>query len=200
MLKQLLIASAVLATTASVAFAGHAYKGEYKGEAPCPTYQYTTGPYVGFSLGDRTNYNGSPSVFKGIDANLSLGYGMMMNPAFYLAGEVFGLYTINVKDFPSVTGTTTNSVKSTWGWGLSVIPGYMITDYVLAYVRLGGISTRFNNADVTRTGWQVGVGGQTNVYQNWDLRAEYVYTGYGRVNGAKTQSDVFNVGLVYKFV
>ncbi len=49
MFKKLLIASAVLAASSSVAFAGHSYKGErdYKGEMPaapvCPTYSYAAG-------------------------------------------------------------------------------------------------------------------------------------------------------------
>ena len=56
MFKKLLIIG-LIASSTSVAFAG-GYKGEkdYKGEmaaAPCPTFM--AGPYIGLSIGDRTN-------------------------------------------------------------------------------------------------------------------------------------------------
>lgn len=203
MFKKLLIASAVLAVSTSVAFAAN-YKGDYKGEAapaPCPTYTYTTGPYIGLSVGDRTNYSGTPTTFKGIDGNLSVGYGAIWNDMFYLAGELFGLDTAKVKDFTNANKFGTVGAKSSWGVGASILPGLMITDHVLGYARLGAIRTRFNDQSTNKTGWQGGLGLQTNVYGNWDLRAEYVYTGYGNVSGiGNVSSDQANLGLVYKFV
>ncbi len=46
----------------------------------------------------------------------------------------------------------------------------MITDYVLGYGRLGVVRSRFSDQSNNATGWQVGLGGQTNLAQNWDLR------------------------------
>lgn len=213
MFKKLLIASAVLAVTSSVAFAAK-YKENYKDEAPpapCPTYTYMTGPYVGASLGSRNNYGGDPAVFRGVDLNVSAGYGMLLSPAFYLAGEAFALWTANVKDMTATdfSGNTV-SAKSTYSWGLSLIPGYMLTEHVLGYVRLGGIRTRFNGTNVSDTewGWQVGPGIQVPLDANWDMRAEYMVTRYGKVCTSgfnpnysfNTASDVFNLGVVYKFV
>ena len=206
MFKKLLVASAVLAVTSSVAFAGGSYKGErdYKGEmasAPCPSYSFAAGPYLGLSLGNRTNYTGSPTVFKGLDGILSLGYAGMVTPSFYLAGEVFGLATGNIKDLTYTFGTTTSSAKSNWSYGADLIPGYMITDYVLGYLRAGVVTTRFNGQGSTKTGGQLGLGGQTSLTTNWDLRGEYVYSQYGRVSGiGKVSADQVNLGLVYKFV
>ncbi|EKD72638.1 MAG: hypothetical protein ACD_45C00622G0015 [uncultured bacterium] len=201
MFKKLLIVSGVLAASSSVAFAGG---GNYKGEemAPCPVFTYTAGPYVGLSLGSRNNYSGSPTVFRGIDGNLSLGYGMMMSQ-FYLAGEIFGIWTANVKDLQYTQGTTSTSAKSNWAWGISLLPGYMIVDRVLGYVRLGGGRTHFNGTGVsdTVTGWHIGPGASIALNQNWDLRGEYIYTRYNTVtNLGKTSSDVFNLGVVYKFL
>lgn len=205
MFKKLLIASAVVALSSNVAFAAHAYKGDYKGEAaPCPSCPVHTfgGPYVGVSLGNRTNYTGSPVTFKGIDGILSAGYGAMLNPAFYLAGEAFMLWTAKVKDMTNTSNTgSTLSAKSNWSYGLDIIPGYLITDNFLGYLRAGVVRTRFNGQSTNKTGWQAGVGGETNVYQNWDLRAEWIYSGYGSVSGVgKMNSEQVNVGLVYKFV
>lgn len=197
MFKKLLIASAVL-TVSSVAFANHhSYKGDYKGEAPCPTYQFQAGPYLGVSLGDRTNYSGSPTVYKGLEGTLSAGYAGMLTPSFYLAGEIFGGDSWNLKD---VKGATPG-VRSSWSYGLDLIPGYMITDYVLAYLRVGVVRTRFSDQGNSSTGWQVGVGGQTNLWDNWDLRSEYIYSNYSSLSGlGKPNANQFNVGLVYKFV
>src|SRR3990167_7672648 len=207
MFKKLIIVSAILAASTSLAFAGQSYKGEkdYKGEmaAPCPTYTFATGPYVGLSIGDRTNYTGTPVVFRGIDGNLSLGYGALVNPAFYLAGELFGIGTINVKDLQNSNVTPTVSAKSNWSWGGSLIPGYMITDYVLAYVRLGGQSTHFNGVNVNQSkgGRHVGLGGETQIVQNWDLRGEYIYSRYGSLNNiGVVSSNTANIGVVYKFL
>lgn len=206
MFKKLLLVSMIVSAS-SIAFAGQSYKGEkdYKGEmaaAPCPTFM--AGPYIGLSVGDRTNYSGSPTVFKGIDGNLSLGYGALVSPSFYLAGELFGLGSASVKDLQNQLSVSRNiSVKSSWSYGLSIVPGYMITDTVLGYLRGGVIRTRFNgtNVGVNDTGWQIGLGGQTNLYQNWDLRAEYIYSYYGTVgNLGKVSSDQANLGVVYKFL
>lgn len=198
MFKKLLIASAVLAVSTSVAFAAN-YKGEYKGEvaAPCPTYHPAVAPYLGLSLGHRLNYSSSSLAFSGLTGTLSLGYGGIVAPAWYFAGEIFVDGTVKLHDFaPSAT-----SLKSTWDYGLSLIPGYMINDYLLGYIRVGVQNTRFSAASVNRTGWHVGLGGQTNVAPNWDLRAEYGYVYYGsNVYGAKPQSNSATVGLIYRFM
>ncbi len=205
MFKKLLIASAVLASCSSVAFAGHAYKGEkaykdYKDEMPCPKYQFAAGPYIGLSAGVRNNYTGTPTVYKGLEGILSLGYGVMLNPSWYLAGEIFGGDSAQLKDY-NEENNSNNGVKTTWNFGASIIPGYMITDYVLTYLRAGVVRARFSDMSTNKTGWQIGLGGQTNIYQNWDLRGEYVYSQYQSISGiGKPASDQVNLGIVYKFV
>lgn len=199
MFKKLLIASAVLVMGSSVSFAGkHHYKGEdYKGERMvCPTYQFTAGPYLGLSVGPRTNYTGTPTVYKAIEGTLSAGWAGMLDPMWYLAAEIFVGDSAQIEDYKN----SGNGVKSTWSYGLDIIPGFMITDHVLAYLRAGVIETRFQDQGQNKTGWQVGLGGQTNVYQNWDIRGEYVYSGYGKVSGiGKVSADQFNFGVVYKW-
>lgn len=201
MFKKLLIASAIAAIS-STAFAGHGYKGErdYKGEMPCPVYQFMAGPYLGLSVGVRNNYTGTPTVYKGIEGILSAGYGVMLNPLWYLAGEIFVGDSAQIKNYKDQL-TNTNGVKTTWNFGASLIPGFMITDHVLMYLRGGATRARFSTQSVNKTGWHIGVGGQTNVWQNWDVRGEYVYTQYPSVtNIGKPGTDQFNLGVIYKFV
>lgn len=203
MFKKLLIASVILASASSVALANHrSYKAErdYKNEmpAPCPTYQFAAGPYLGLSFGPRVNYTGDPVVYSGLEGTLSGGYAAMLSPVWYLAGEIFVGDSFNLKNYKDSSG---NGVKSTWSYGIDIIPGFMITDYVLGYVRAGVVRTRFSDIGKNSTGWQIGLGGQTNVYQNWDVRGEYVYTAYNSLTLiGKPQASQFNLGVVYKFV
>ncbi len=194
MFRKLIIASTVLAITASPAFAGN-YKGDYKGEAPAPcvTYNPAIAPYIGMSIGGRNTFSSAAPAYSGILGTLSLGYGGIVAPNWYLAGEGFVDGSINVSNV--------SALKTTWDYGLSVLPGYLITDNLLGYLRLGAIETRFSTQNTWKVGYQVGLGGQTNLWQNWDMRAEYVYTGYSHVNyltGSPKSSSV-NFGLIYKF-
>lgn len=210
MFKKLLIASLVLGSSCGVAFAHHKhdYKSEqanvsYKGEvaAPCFTYPQTPRAYIGASIGPVVNITGSPSAFQGFSGILSLGYGAFLQPNFYLAGEIFGQGIAQIKNYNN--NSTGLSGKQTSAFGLDIIPGYMITDYVLGYIRLGVDRGHFNNTgsgNSNATGWRVGLGGQTNIYQNWDLRGEYVYNQYNNISTVgKVLSNQFNLGLVYKF-
>ena len=76
----------------------------------------------------------------------------------------------------------------------------MISDRTIGYARLGVIESRFSTPGTARLGGQAGLGMQTNVCQNWDLRGEYVYSKYNSVRGVSSpNSDAFNVGVVYRF-
>lgn len=206
MFRKLIIASAVLALSSNLAYAHKNFKGEqgepvYKGEAPCPVEVYTAGPYVGLSVGPRINVSGSPSVAEEFTGILSAGYGALWDQTYYLAGEVFVQDSAKLKSWDNYYGA---SGRDTWGAGLSVLPGYMLTPHVLGFLRLGWEESHFTNTATSNTnkgGWIVGLGGQTNIVQNWDLRGEYDYTQYNRVtNVGKVLSHQFVLGLVYKFV
>ena len=177
MLKKLLMSTAVLAVTASVAYANSA-------------------PYIGISAGERTNTNKYYN-YRGIPGTLFAGFGADIAQGFYLAGEVFGTFG---------TGTITdNGLKSTWGYGLSVLPGIMISEHTMAYLRLGVVRTQYQPKYVKTqqiTGGQAGPGLQTSLMQNWDVRGEYIYSSYGSLSsgsGGAPNADEFALGLIYKF-
>ena len=199
MFKKLLIASAILATTSSVAFAGGCYKGDYKGEASpcCPTFTYSTGPYLGFSVGPRVNITSDNMSYEGFEGTLFGGYAAMLTPCFYLGGELYIADSAQIDDY----NLPTTGVKTSWNYGLSIMPGYMINDRTLGYIRLGANRAHFPDSSGNATGWQGGLGMQTALTQEWDLRGEYVYTYYNSVSGVTNpQANQFNVGLVYKFL
>lgn len=173
MFKKLILVSAILAVTSSVALANPA-------------------PYVGGSIGINSN---SVKNVSGHSRSIPLsgfaGYGGLVNQNIYLGGEVFG--TVAAKKFNG------NGLQSRYSFGASVIPGVMITDHTMAFARAGVVRTRFKGEDKGRNGAQIGLGVQTSLTSNVDLRGEYDYTRYRSVHNYKPQANAFTVGLVYKF-
>lgn len=199
MLKKIALASAILAASTGVALANPA-------------------PYVGVSSGVVVNtlnisshhHSVEAGGYRGVPFNLFAGYGGMVNCNFYLAGELFGtVATANISDNDA-------QLKSTYGFGAAILPGVMLSDHTLGYIRAGVVRTHFkldDDAKQTKTGGQFGVGLQTNLCQNLDLRGEYDFVSYGSLShdgehhhghhhhgvSASPRSDQFTVGLVYKF-
>ncbi len=175
MFKKIVVAGAVFAVTSTVAFAAGA-------------------PYLGASVGivDNLAQGGN---FRGAPLTVNGGYGAVLNQNFYLAGEVFATVgTLTLKN-----NSTMNNLQTTYGYGASFIPGLMLSDHTMTYARLGVVKTRFTTYSKTVTGGQIGLGLQTSVTQNWDLRGEYDYTKYNKFSGISATTDAFNIGLVYKF-
>jgi outer membrane autotransporter protein len=89
----------------------------------------------------------------------------------------------------------------------------MLSDHTMAYGRVGVVRSRFEfsnstpgTTDVRKNinGGQIGLGLQTSLTQNLDLRGEYDYTKYKTTKLSNTtdfdpRADSFNLGLVYKF-
>jgi opacity protein-like surface antigen len=176
MLKKLLIASAILASSTNIALAT------------------SSAPYVGVGTGVNVFSSSSGGVYRGVPLNIFGGYGAIINDV-YLGGELFGtLGSLTLDNNPS----TKASVKSTSGFGLSFIPGVMLADHTLAFARLSLVRNFFSTINSSATGYQLGAGLQTCLTQNWDLRGEYDYTSFNSIGGVSPRSDAFNVGLVYK--
>lgn len=172
MFKKIIFATAVLAS--SVSFAA---------------------PYIGGSVGVRTNTSASGLDFRGMPFSLFLGYGGIINQNLYLGGELFGTVgTLSLEN---------NGLQSTYGYGLSILPGIMFSDHTMGYLRAGVIRTQFKPtgvSDSTRTGGQLGLGLQTSLTQNMDLRLEYDYSAFKSFSGVTNpRSDEFDLGLIYKF-
>lgn len=157
-----------------------------------------TAPYIGASLGVNVNSTthaagGDAGVYRGIPAKVFAGYGGLLAQSFYLAGELtatLGNFEISNK----------NSMKTSYGFGLSVLPGFTMSDSTLVFGRIGYVRARFTNVNAMVNGGQLGLGMQTALTQSMDLRAEYDYTDYastGAINSPRT--DEYTLGLVYRF-
>lgn len=179
----------------------------YKGEVvpapvntPCPSCAHnplTSGLYLGLGIGSRVNYtNNTPTAYTGLQGTVLGGYSMNWDD-FYTGLEIFIQDNMQINNY----STSRGSAKSSWGYGFSVLPGYLIADNVLGFARLGIISTRFSTGNTMATGGQVGLGMQTALCMNWDLRGEYIYSFYnsltsGTVGNPKSQE--YNLSLIYK--
>jgi len=180
MLKKIILSGAILLSTALSTTASFA-------DEQTPTN--LTGIYVGGSSGLVVNTDGRDGHFRGLPMTVSAGFGGMTNPNVYLAGEIFGtLLTPSIND--------AGSVKTTYGYGVSFIPGFTISESTMTFLRLGLIKTRFDRMRSVKTGGQFGLGLQTNLSETLAVRGEYDYAHY---TGSLT-SDQFNFGLIYKFM
>jgi opacity protein-like surface antigen len=179
-------------------------------------------PYIGASIGiNNTQLNakvediGTTLNLGGRNPNVDIfgGYGTLVSQNIYLGGEVFANTTTGSIDaYTSGSDATTLKYETRYTYGVSFIPGVMISPNTMAYGRLGVVRGNFNVKSTTPTsssndddsvgGAQAGLGIQTNLIQNLDLRAEYVYSDYRSFteNNVKTSptSDQFNLGLVYR--
>jgi hypothetical protein len=155
-------------------------------------------PYVGANIGITTNTtsnngNNQAANFRGIPVNLFAGYGGILSQNFYLAGEIFG--TLGTGEIDGKGG-----VKTTYAYGASMIPGVMLSDHTMGFARVGVIRSRFSSVSSYSTGGQFGVGMQSTLTQNVDVRGEYDFGAYRSVGGISSpRQDAFNLGLVYKF-
>lgn len=145
--------------------------------------------YVGAGAGIQNihGYNGLyATLFGGINTTAG------QNNNIYLAGEAFantGSLPISQKRFN----------RTTYGFGLSLLPGIIIANTTLAYIRVGIATFRYNKTNDYASGGQLGLGLQTNITTHWDIRGEYVYTGEGIIHDFGTSRfNFFNIALVYK--
>jgi opacity protein-like surface antigen len=153
--------------------------------------------YVGPTLLLKTTTLHSSSS-REVSPKLTVGYGGVFSQGIYFAGELF-LLTSSLQ-INSKKDTSAVNIKSSFSYGLSVLPGLAINEATTIYTRFGLVKTRFSSLNQSSTGFQAGVGLQTTLSAAWDLRAEYVYTAYRSISGAGApRSDWAGVGGVYKF-
>lgn len=145
--------------------------------------------YVGGSIGLDVNTNGSNGSFRGLPLSLAVGYGGMVNPSVYLAGEVYAVFVT-----PSLDDS--GNLRSSYGYHFSFIPGLALSEHSIAFMRAGLAKTRFSRMNSLKTGGEVGIGLQASLSQYMDLRGEYDFIHYK----GSLHTDQFNFGVVYKFL
>lgn len=213
MFKKLVVASA-LVLASSAAFAGSAYVGAGLGVS----HQMFTAKEDAdmIDMHSKSNFGGTGALL-----NLNAGYGAKLNQKIYLGGEVLvNATSANVKgtEFSTADDELTLKFKTKYTIGASIIPGVMVNDNTMAYARVGIVRSRFDvktsgtgsfegmsdSDQDSVTGGQFGLGLQTKLTQNVDLRGEYTYNTYRSFNSngieVNPSSGNATVGFIYKFV
>lgn len=185
-----------------------------------------------FDLTDEIAVSGNPHIAaRGWDGGLFLGFGKYLSDIFYLGGEVFG-YWGGANEHVTVSsplGYLKLNLEEQGSYGLAVLPGIKINQTTLAYLKGGYLWTN-THANATLhvnptpagapgvtfsgsrnnniSGWEVGIGMETLLVDNWSLRADYTYVDYTNsnhhddddntfVNRLNPRDNVFTVGVVY---
>ena len=186
------------------------FKGEVAAPAPAPVVA-DKGLMGGFYLGAGLGYDNDRATnnlvsVAGIDVvdpaktDLSLtgvagkifgGYGQYFDNWYLGAEAFFGLSNADGKD--GNDGVANRKISSKNSYGLSLIPGYKFTPSTLTFVRLGWTSGKYELKDTVNgigstsaskrlNGLTVGVGMETQVYDNWSLRGEFDHTEFRNSN------------------
>jgi hypothetical protein len=153
--------------------------------------------YVGPTAVLKTN-TVSNNFTRELSPRLSLGYGGTVSQGIYIAGELFAIP--NSIQINSTQKSGTPSLKSSFTYGLSILPGLMVSDATMVFLRFSGIKTHFTANNQSVLGYQLGAGLQTQLNASWDLRGEYAYSIYRTLQGmGAPRSDWFGVGAIYNF-
>lgn len=177
MLKKIVIGSAILLSTSTGAFAHD-------------------GAYVGATVGVKT-VTDTFTATRMAPGSILAGYSANVAPNVYLGGEVFA-------DIGSIEISDSNTLRTTYGIGASVMPGIMIADHTMGYVKAGVLHSHFTSLNKNANGGQLGLGMQADINSCWAVRTEYDYTAYQKINksglgGFNPRGDEFKLGLIYKF-
>lgn len=173
-MKKLFFAACLMVLSLK-AFAGSIYFG------PTLFLQNTTSP--------QDNY-------RAAHPRLAAGYWDVID-CFYLAGELFFVpATLTIYESNTVRS---QSVRTTYSYGLSFLPGLLLTEDIVAYLRVSYSATRFYGPDVTKSGGEFGVGLQSDLTKNWSIRGEYIYIAYSNLSYlGSPRTDQYGIGLIYK--
>lgn len=143
------------------------------------------------------NTNGSV-VFQGLTPKIAVGYGdFIFNPFFFgLEAFVMPLKPITINNNLSPQG---DGARPAWSVGFSILPAVDLDGVVKLYARAGFVDTNFDQSNSTNWGAQIGLGFETQIFECWYARGEYVRSGYKGIGAiGSINIDEFSVGVVYR--
>lgn len=176
MLRKLLCATVLFFTGLSTAWAGSLYLG------PEIVYQALAVNDIGYN---------------GVSPRFSLGYEDMFTQYIYGAAEIFtSPTTATIYNNPNNFG----SLRITYSYGASILPGISFDGTIIGYGRFGYIRTRFDNLGKVEGGVQYGLGLRWVLTDLWSARVEYSYTKYQNIAPiGHPDMNSYMLGLTYRF-
>jgi len=153
--------------------------------------------YIGPSLAFADN-TADHTSYRGVNPKLSLGYGTFYTPHIYLGTELNASF--NTLTLSSTTANNAENIKITNSYAAGILPGVKLSDETLAFLRLGVVNSYFNSVKTRSSGGQVGFGLQTYFFDDWDVRGEFIYTGYNSLSGIHSpESSTFVLSFIHSF-
>jgi opacity protein-like surface antigen len=177
-------------------------------------------PYAGFALvlnntwwtlenpiSGKTNFNGNGEALKFFG-----GVNSLLTSSISMGAEAF------ISDSSTQTGTRSlddsglsATARETYSYGISILPGYLVTTDTTMFTRFGIVRTHFKfkanpggSANDTVTGGQAGIGLALALSKNLDLRGEYTYNFYQTYDALNysiaSNGSQLSVAFAYKFV
>lgn len=146
----------------------------------------TTGPFNAVNKVDLSAQGVLGSIFGG--------YGISRG-MYYLAGELNGdlssaeFKTSNIEFVHNVVSQTTFKIDQSWG--VSILPGILLPETTLLYVRVGYAGGNFKintsdtslaNANTMLNGFRAGVGIEKRIYRNFGIIFDYSHIDYSHYN------------------
>lgn len=138
------------------------------------------------------------STYNGLNPHVAAGYSTG-DGTYYYAGEVFMMPLTFTLSSNQNNGAMSAKISRTYG--ISFIPGVMINQQWLCYLRASVVSSKFASPNATRTGGQGGLGFQTALNESWDMRVEYDYTAYKSIRGlGSVKTNEIGLGVLYRMI
>lgn len=202
---------------------------------PCAVPTLMSGSYIGVQLGygpyrvrnsiltpgASTLTSNLVASANGWAAGALMGYGTMMNPWFYLGGEIFIVANNFDQNFSTANGpgstTYTNLTGNGPTYGIGLLPGIKLTESTLTFIRLGWnrvviktfetvTGSASSNTSKTMDGLVFGIGMETLIFTNYSLRGEFDHMYFSSYNTAgpyntlvNPSSNQFMMSLLYHF-
>lgn len=206
-ITKVIIGSALVASTLSVANARNMYK-----DMPCrPMLKdgFYLGALAGYdafrlhqSFSDADNSFSMTGSLTGWTGGLFAGYGQYFQNYYYLGGEILANYNGQNQTVMSASDNdgdnNSQRAKAEGTFGIAILPGLKLQDTVLGYLRLGYNWTRFNSSyssfdagdgstvsvssNKTEGGFDAGIGLEALLTDNWSMRTEYNHVWYNSAN------------------
>lgn len=147
------------------------------------------------------SFYANPIRYEGLSAKLTLGLGPTFQSPFTLAIEG---WVDPIKPWTHTNNTFgIASLKPSYSYGGDIVPGYNLDDYIHVFIRLGVLSTKFENLNVNLTAWQAGAGADIAFSCNsrWRLRGEWNFARYRSTSTVGVIEDgQYSAGFVYRFM
>ena len=205
--RKMTFANAVAAGALAVSFGTSASAADLSGRAPVSVSGPWSGFYVGAHVGGVTSsetVNGLSTDPSGVTGGLQAGYNFKIAPLWLLGieGEL---------SWTKADGTA-DGLKSSHNWydTLDARVGYILP--WRGWMLYGKAGAAWMNEDLsnprftdnlTRSGWNVGVGAEYMIAPQWSVKAEYNYLDFGKDNTAHFVADTrvnqFKAGVNYHF-